>query len=89
MTAQKIDTTVLPKLIARIDAVSTKTGLYELAELLRAEHGARISDTGGNGNFRVRMAGVTAQSTAGLPAAMMAWAAKARGIYQEIGAVMS
>lgn len=54
------------------------SGAAELAETLRDELGARFGDQGGNGNVRFKLAGITAQSTAGLSHAMLSWLGKAR-----------
>lgn len=55
-------------------------GPHELAETMRDELGARFGDRHGDGNVRFKLAGITAQSTAGLAAAMLCWLGKARDI---------
>lgn len=56
------------------------SGPDELAEIMRDEMGARFGDRQGDGNVRFKLAGITAQSTAGLAAAMLCWQGKARDV---------
>lgn len=74
-----LDLAALRVAIARIERDwEAASGPHELAETLRDELGARFGDSGGSGNVRFKLAGITAQSTAGLTCAMLAWLDKAR-----------
>ncbi len=77
--AQPLDIIVLRAAIARMETDwEAAAGPHELAETLRDELGARFGDRQGDGNVRFKLAGLTAQSTAGLAAAMLSWLGKAR-----------
>lgn len=74
-----LDLKALRAAIARMDRDwHGAAGADELAETLRDEMGARFGERQGDGAVRFKLTGITAQSTAGLAAAMLSWLAKAR-----------
>lgn len=74
-----LDLMALRAAIARMDRDwHGAAGAAELAETLRDEMGARFGDVHGDGAVRFKLAGIIAQSTAGLAAAMLCWLGRAR-----------